>query len=122
MAQSTVWRKLQEFETVGIIQARRAVLNPAKVGANLCIFANVSLNDHSEEAISAFAMVVRTHNEILECHALTGTSDYVLKIRVADVESYEAFMTHYLLRNPHVHAVVSSFSLKQLKSTTELPF
>jgi len=121
MAQSTVWRKLQEFDAADIVRKRVALLNPAAVGAKLCVFASVSLADHSAEAVEGFAAMVRLHPEILECHALSGTSDYILKIRVTDVEAYEEFMTHNLLRNPHVQSVVSSFSLKQMKSTTELP-
>jgi len=121
MAQSTVWRKLQEFEAAGVIKRRVALLNPPSVGANLCVFASISLADHSEEAVAGFSRMVGTHPEILEAHALSGTYDYILKIRVADVEAYEAFMTHNLLRNPHVQSVVSSFALKELKYTTELP-
>lgn len=121
MAQSTVWRKLQELDADHVIKARVALLDPAKVGARLCIFASVSLADHSEEAVSGFKRMVDTHPEILEAYALSGTSDYILKIRVEDVEAYEAFMTHNLLRNPHVQSVTSSFALKELKYTTELP-
>ena len=121
MAQSTVWRKLQEFDAADIVRKRVALLNPAAVDAKLCVFASVSLADHSAEAVEGFAAMVRLHPEILECHALSGTSDYILKIRVADVEDYVEFMTQNLLRNPHVKSVVSSFSLKEMKSTTELP-
>lgn len=121
MAQSTAWRKLQEFEAEGVIRARVGLLDPKAVGANLCVFATVSLEDHSEKAVREFGSLVGRLPEIMECHALSGTADYILKIRVADVEAYEAFMTHNLLRNPHIRAVVSSFSLKEIKSTTELP-
>lgn len=121
MSQSTVWRKLQEFEAAGIVTARVALLDPSKVGAKLCVFAAVSLSDHSEESVAGFARIVRGHPEILECHAVSGTADYILKIRVSDVEAYEQFMTHALLRSRHVRAVVSSFSLKEIKHSTALP-
>jgi len=121
MAQSTVWRKLQDLEAAGVIRGRVALLNPAKTGSKLCVFASVSLSDHSAEALDDFARVVGSHPEIMECHALSGTADYILKVRVADVEAYEQFMTHNLLRNAHVRSVVSSFALKELKYTTELP-
>ena len=121
MAPSTVWRKLQEFEAAGIIVRRVALLDPAKVGAKLCVFAAISLHDHTEEAVEGFAALVRARPEVLECFAVSGASDYILKIRVADVEVYEHFMSHSLLRSPFVRAVVSSFGLKNLKETTELP-
>ncbi|MEM9032284.1 MAG: Lrp/AsnC family transcriptional regulator [Pseudomonadota bacterium] len=121
MAQSTVWRKLQDFEAAGLLKGRVALLDPALAGAKLCVFASVSLEDHSEESVAGFTSVVARHPEILECHAVSGTADYIVKIRVGDVEAYEHFMTHVLLRNPHVRAVVSSFSLKEIKYATALP-
>ena len=121
LAQSTVWRRVQDFEKAGVIQGRVALLDPRLVGAKLCVFASVSLDDHSEDAVAGFARIVATRSEILECHALSGSADYILKIRVADVEEYETFMTHTLLRSPVVRSVVSSFSLKEIKHTTALP-
>ena len=50
-------------------------LHAGKVGAKLCVFAQVSLADHSEEAVAGFARIVRSHPEILECHAISGTAD-----------------------------------------------
>lgn len=121
MAQSTVWRKLQEFEAAGVIRARIALLDPAKVGAKLCVFAAVRLSDHSEASVAGFAALVRRLPEILECHAVSGTADYILKVRVRDVEAYEHFMSHNLLRSAFVRELVSSFVLKEIKATTALP-
>jgi Lrp/AsnC family transcriptional regulator len=121
MSQSTAWRKMQELEAEGVIRKRVALLDPAKLDLKLCIIAHVTLEDHHEEAIEAFGNVVRDRPEIMECYALSGTFDYMLKIRARDVEAYEAFMTRHLMRNPHVRNVVSSFVLRELKSTTELP-
>jgi len=121
MATSTVWRKVQEFEKLGLIKGRVALLDPVLADARLCVFATVRLDDHSEDAIAGFARVIRSHSQIMEAHAISGTADYMLKIRCRDVEVYEAFMTHHLLRSPFVKSVVSSFSLKELKYTTALP-
>lgn len=121
LATSTVWRKVQEFEKAGLITGRVALLNPKAVGAGLCTFATVRLNDHSEDAINAFARVVATSPRIMEAHAISGAADYMLKIRCRDVEDYEQFLTHHLLRRPEVRSVVSAFSLKTLKFTTALP-
>ena len=119
--QSTVWRKLADMDAAGVIKRRVAILDPMKTGLGLCIFATVSLRDHSEASVNAFARIVRSHPEVQECHAITGSADYMVKIRVADVAAYERFMTYHLLRSDVVQSVHSSFSLKQLKDTTELP-
>lgn len=120
MAASTIWRKLQEFEATGLIAGRVALLNPALAGRKLCVLAHISLADHSEKAIDEFTKLVARLADIQECFKLSGTSDYMLKIRVADVEAYEDFMTHHLLRSPFIRAVVSSFVLKEVKSTTAI--
>ena len=121
MSQSSAWRKVQDLEASGVIRKRVALLDPRKLDLKLCVIAHVTLDDHHEEAIEAFSAVVRNHPEIMECYALSGAFDYMLKVRAADVESYENFMTHHLLRNTHVRNVVSSFVLRELKSSTELP-
>jgi Lrp/AsnC family transcriptional regulator len=121
MAQSTIWRKLQEFDAAGIIRARVALLDPARVGAKLCVMVQISLTDHSEASVAGFTALIRRLPEILECHSVSGQADYMLKVRIRDVEAYEAFMSQNLLRSPFVRAVVSSFVLKEIKATTALP-
>ena len=121
VAQSTLWRRINDLDAAGAVKRRVAILDPAKVGAKLCILAQVTLEDHSEEAVDAFTRLVDLHAEIQECHKVSGGADYILKIRAADVEAYEAFQTRYLLRNPYVRSVQSSFVLKEVKASTELP-
>ncbi|KQY19564.1 Lrp/AsnC family transcriptional regulator [Rhizobium sp. Root482] len=121
MSQSSAWRKLQELDADGTIRRRVTLLDPGKLDLRLCVIAHVTLEDHHEEAVASFAAVVEERPEIMECYALSGAFDYMLKIRASDVESYEAFMTRHLMRNPHVRTVVSSFVLRELKFSTELP-
>ena len=121
MAQSTVWRKLQDFEARGLILARVALLSAPRLGCKLTVLAAISLRDHSEKVVAGFVALARAHPEITECMSTSGASDYRLKIRTRDVESYERFLSHVLLRSPFVREVHSSFVLKEIKSTTELP-
>lgn len=121
VAQSTLWRKLQEFDKAGIVSARVALLDAGKVGCGLTVLASVVLKDHSEATVEGFARLIRGRPEIAECLATSGEADYHLKIRVADVGAHERFMTHTLLRQSLVQTVQSSFVLKELKATTEVP-
>ncbi|ASM73712.1 Lrp/AsnC family transcriptional regulator [Sulfitobacter sp. DFL-23] len=121
MAQSTVWRKIQDFEASGAILCRVALLSPVHAGCKLTVLAAITLRDHAEATVSGFATLIAGHPEVVECLATSGAADYQMKVRVADVEAYEHFMTHTLLRSPFVREVQSSFVLKELKSTTELP-
>ena len=121
MSQSTVWRRVQEFEKQGVITGRVALVDPAAVDLKICVITNITLTSHGEEATMAFQALVSEHPEIMECYSISGGYDYMLKVRVSDVEAYEAFLTQYLLRNPYVASVSSGFTLRQLKHTTALP-
>lgn len=118
--QSTLWRRLNELEGAGVIRARVALLDPGRVGAKLCVLAQISLVNHSEACVDGFTDLIRRLPEVLECHSVSGAADYMLKVRTRDVEAYEAFMSHHLLRSGFVREVHSSFVLKEIKSTTEL--
>lgn len=121
LSPSTVWRRLQALDKAGVIAARVALLDPRPLGLRICVITNVTLRDHSEAATTAFSRLVDSHPEIMECYALSGAFDYMLKIRVRDVEEYEAFLTRNLLRNPHVASVSSGFVLREMKYATALP-
>ncbi|MEM8804312.1 MAG: Lrp/AsnC family transcriptional regulator, partial [Pseudomonadota bacterium] len=82
-AQSTLWRRINDLEASGVLKGRFALVDPAKVGAKLCVLAMVTLEDHSEEAVEDFTRLVATHPEIQECHKVSGLADYMLKIRAA---------------------------------------
>ncbi len=121
MAQSTLWRRLNDLQASGTIRRRVALLDPQKVGVGLCVLAQITLEDHSEEGVTRFSRMVETRPEILECHKISGVADYIMQVRVADVDAYEDFQTRHLLRSPWVRSVQSSFVLKEIKATTELP-
>jgi len=121
IAQSTLWRRMNDLAASNVILRRVAVLDPAKVGAGLCVLAQITLEDHTEDTVEGFSRMVELRPEILECHKISGGADYNLKVRVADVAAYEEFQTRHLLRSPWVRSVQSSFVLNEVKATTELP-
>ena len=121
MSQSTVWRKLQDFDAAGVVTGRVALVAPAAVDLKVCVIANITLTNHSEEATATFQRLVDERPEIMECHAISGAYDYMLKVRVRDVEAYEAFLSRWLLPNPFVASVSSGFTLRELKHSTALP-
>ena len=85
------------------------------------MLAQVRLHRHNQAAVDGFILMVQSHPEVLECFAVSGTADYMLKVRVPDMEAYEAFMSHNLLRSDLVANVVSNFVMKEIKHTTALP-
>jgi len=120
LSPASAWRRVKALEDAGVIAARVTLLNPVKAGRGMCVFADVSLHDHSPENREAFERFVCAAVEVMECHSTAGARDYLLKIRVPDVAAYEAFLMEALLTHPAVASASSSFSLRELKYTTAL--
>jgi Lrp/AsnC family transcriptional regulator len=120
LSPASAWRRVKALEDAGVIAARVTLLTPEKVGRGMCVFADVSLHDHSPENRSAFERFVSAAEEVMECHSTAGARDYLLKIRVLDVAAYEAFLMEALLAHPAVASATSSFSLRELKYSTSL--
>jgi len=121
MSSASVWRRIRSLEDAGVIAGRVALVDPARAGLALCVFADVSLKDHSPEQRRDFETFVQNAPEIMECHATSGGRDYLLKVRVADMSEYEAFLMERLLAHPSVASANSGFALRDVKYTTALP-
>ena len=121
MSSASVWWRIRSMEETGVIPRRVALVDPMRVGLALCAFADVSLQDHSPTHRNSFESFVQTAAEVMECHATSGGRDYLLKIRVADMAEYEAFLMGRLLAHPSVASASSGFALRDVKYTTALP-
>lgn len=121
LSSASAWRRVKSLEGAGLIAARVALVDAAKAGRGLCVFADVSLHEHGEGKRKEFERFVSAAEEIMECHSIAGNRDYLLKIRVRDVAAYEAFLMERLLAHPSVASASSSFSLRELKYKTALP-
>lgn len=115
---TSVWRRIKNLEEVGVITARVALLDPKKVGMQVCALINVRLVRHGDESRIDFEDFIAARPEVMECYAVIGEYDYALMVRVPDVETYEKFLTSSLLSNVNVAASHSSFTLRQVKYTT----
>lgn len=117
---TSVWRRIQNLETKGIIRARVALVDRKSVGLNVCVICNVKLRHHSDETRREFESFISSLSEIMECYAVSGSHDYALKVVVEDVEAYERLLTRDLLNHPLVDAAASSFTLREVKYSTQL--
>lgn len=121
LSQTPCWRRLKVLEQEGYIARRAVVLDAHKLGFTVDVFAHVRLARHDEEKLNAFEEQVRGHPQVVECFSMTGESDYLMRIVGRSIEEYEQFLKKVLLHLPGVAAVNSSFSLKTVKMTTDLP-
>jgi Lrp/AsnC family transcriptional regulator len=121
LSPSPCWRRIKQLRESGAIKRAVTLLDPRALGFNVMVMASVRLSRHSAENIEAFEEKVQELPEILECHAMSGERDFVLRIVARDIESYHQFVRRRLIHLPSVAAVNSSFMMKQVKYSTALP-
>ena len=115
------WRRVKRLEEEGYIEKYVAVVNSKKMGMQVIAFAEILLDNHHSDTLAGFIQAVDDNDEILECHSVSGQCDYLLKIIVTDMESYEHFLSKKLLQVQGIRSVNTLFSLKQPKLTLKLP-
>ena len=121
LSATPVWRRIKELEASGVIRRHVALADREKLGLNVCVMANVSLVRHSEGAVEQFERLVLASREIIECQAITGAADYVIKVVVADMKAYDQFLQSQIFKMPGVASVRSNVVLREVKYETALP-
>jgi DNA-binding Lrp family transcriptional regulator len=115
------WRRLRRLEQQGFIARYATLLDGPSVGLPIIAYALVSLENHHPESVREFDQLVRERPEVLECHSMSGSNDYLLRIVASSIEAYEHFLSTHVLRSGAVRAVNTSFVLRTKKFTTRLP-
>lgn len=90
-----------------MISGYRAVLNPAAMGIGFIAYIGVGLGEHSKAAQEGFERAVSQAPEVIECHNITGTIEYLLRIECADLPSYKTFHSDVLGTLPHVISITT---------------
>lgn len=121
LSATPVWRRVKELEDRGVIRGQVVLLDREKIGLSILVLANVSLVRHSEGAVEQFERLVSGRREIIECHAITGEADYVIKVVAADMKAYDLFLQQYIFKLPGVSSVRSNVVLREVKYETALP-
>ncbi|HEY0824038.1 MAG TPA: Lrp/AsnC family transcriptional regulator [Ramlibacter sp.] len=121
LSSTPCWKRVKEMEAAGIIRGYTALVDREKVGLSLCVLAEVNLTRHNEDDVRRFEKAVADAPQIVSCYATTGQADYVIKVLVPDIKSYEAFLHETAFKLPGVTHVRSSVVLKEVKAETRLP-
>ncbi len=121
LSATPVWRRIKELEDSGVIRRHVVLADREKLGLAICVLANVSLVRHSEGAVEQFEQLVQTSPQIIECHAITGEADYVIKVVVPDMKAYDQFLQSRVFKVPGVASVRSNVVLREVKYETALP-
>ena len=122
LSRTSVWRRVRELEDGGVIENRVALLNPRSLGLQIHVLLSVSMVEHSDKIRQSFEAHVEHLPEVMECFSVSGERDYVLQIISRDMESYNEFLNTKILHHSSVRSASSSFALRRVKYTTNLPF
>jgi Lrp/AsnC family transcriptional regulator len=120
LSSTPCWKRLQRLEADGVIMRRVALIDPDKVGLGNTVFVSVETGDHSQEWLAKFAQVVDAMPEVMEFYRMAGDVDYVLRVVVQDMHSYDTFYKKLIATVP-LKNVTSRFAMERIKSTTALP-
>ena len=113
-----VFERLKRLEKDGFIDRYVAILNHSKLGKKMQAFIHLSIIDHSKEAVDSFVSQIEDYPEVMECHHVTGDSDFLIKVVVRDIEEFNDFITEKLSTVSNIGRLKSSFSLSVRKQTT----
>lgn len=113
--------RVRALERAGIIRRYVALLDARAIGLGVSVFIHVRLEKQVEGALETFEATMKRYPEIMECYLMTGDSDYLLRLVVADVDALQRFIVEEISRMPGVSNIRSSFALKQVKFETALP-
>jgi DNA-binding Lrp family transcriptional regulator len=113
--------RVKKLEQTGVIQSYHAKLDPSKIGLGVSTFVHVGLKGHNKENINTFLNAIQGIDEITECHHVTGSGDFVLKIIAPDINSYQRLMLEKVSEIPVVDNLQSMVILSTLKETKSMP-
>src|ERR1700744_3225671 len=114
-------RRIKRMEDEGLIERYVTLLNPERLAVGLTVFVNVRLNTQSAKTFEAFEAAIRKLPQVVGCYLLAGNYDYLVQVRVADVEAFKSLIRDRLVTIDGIGATQSNIVLEETKWTTALP-
>ncbi|UUM31460.1 Lrp/AsnC family transcriptional regulator [Vibrio japonicus] len=115
------WKRLKKLEEAGVIVKRVALLNPEKLDLSFTAFVMIKTSDHSHEWYSKFVSTASEFPEVMEFYRMAGEYDYMMKVLVKDMPSFDRFYKKLVNSVVGISNVTSTFAMEPLKYTTALP-
>ena len=121
LSPSACHRRVHRLESEGFIRDYVALLDARRIGRPTTVFVEITLSGQTDDVLDAFEAAVARVPDVLECHLMAGTADYLLKIVAGDTEDFARIHRRYLATLPGVQTMQSSFALRTVRNTTALP-
>ena len=113
--------RVKALENHGVIDRYVALANPKALGLGLNVFISISLATQNRQSLADLEQRIAEHDEVMECYLMTGDSDYLIRVALADMAALERFIIEQLSPIPGIEKIRSSFALKQVRYKTALP-
>ena len=113
--------RVKALEVEGVIERYVALVSAQALHLGLNVFISISLTNQRKQALAEFERRIAEHDEVMECYLMTGDSDYLIRVAVADMAALEKFILEQLTPIPGIEKIRSSFALKQVRYKTALP-
>lgn len=121
LSETPCWRRQKRLEETGFIKGYRASLDSRLLGFGVLAFVQICFSIHTDDSLARFEKAVQDIPQVLSCHNISGESDYLLQIVSESLESYEKLSRNVIRRLPGVTSIKTSFSLREVKATRNLP-
>lgn len=122
LTKTPIYERIRRLERNGVIEKYVALVNRKKFTKSIIVFLTGSLKVSEFEQTESFYNAVISIPEVLECYLLGGDKDFLLKVIASDLDSYHEFYSNKIASIPHVGEIRSSFVLKEVKQSTEIPY
>lgn len=115
LSPSPCLRRVRQLEEAGVIRGYTVIVDPRAYGWSMAAIATIRLSRQNEDEIEMFEQAVRTWDEVIECHLVTGSRDYILKVMTGDLQQYERFIKDKIARLKCVASIETSFVMSTIK-------
>jgi len=114
------WKRINQLKKLGYISKTVSLIDRKRIGLKVITMVFVTVNTHDPEKLKLFSRTIQELPEVIECFRMSGEIDYILKVVVNDIDSYDSFYKR-LIEKVHFLKVTSHFAIEEIKSTTEIP-
>jgi len=121
LSPSPCLRRIKLLEQSGVIRGYHAEIDAQLYGLPITVFIRIRLERHDQYTVNGFEAKVRANDNIVECHVMTGESDYLLRVMVADLPDYERFVRRDLQRIGGIASIDTSFAYGVVKRRSAFP-
>jgi Lrp/AsnC family transcriptional regulator, leucine-responsive regulatory protein len=120
LSPSACHRRVQRLEDEGLIAGYVALLDARMMGKPTTVFVEITLQGQADDLLDTFEQAIQRVPDVLECHLMAGTADYLIKIVATDTDDFARIHRQYLSRLPGVAKMQSSFALRTVVKTTAI--